>query len=253
MKFTYEDLISGDAIPVAGIGHFRSPYLYELNPTKGIGFWLYDLYLNVLSWDKDSFLKFVRTVTQKKLKALENEKLDLFDAITLVEYSRELLQKAMAFFVSEEISWDANKRQFVLHSGDSGCEVGYITRDNFEEVRDMMLQLNYVNLGNNAKPIKHSSQHSKELWELAQQKLKENAKKSKPDKNLQMGNIISKLCATSCGYTLLNIQNLTIFQLYDQFFQYGYLRAMELNERAFTIHGGEKFDMQDWLKPVFKN
>ena len=29
MKFAYEDLISGDSIPVDGVGHIRSPLLRE--------------------------------------------------------------------------------------------------------------------------------------------------------------------------------------------------------------------------------
>ena len=64
--------------------------------------------------------------------------------------------------------------------------------------------------------------------------------------------MISKLCAANIGYTLFNIYELTVFQLYDQFFQYGYLRAMNLNEMAYSNHGGEKFDIQAWLKPIIK-
>ncbi len=42
----------------------------------------------------------------------------------------------------------------------------------------------------------------------------------------------------------------TVFQLYDQFFQYGYLRAMDLSEMAYSNHGGKDFDIQAWLKPI---
>ena len=52
MKFSYEDLISGDAIYVDGVGHLRSPQLKELKPTQGIGTWNYNLFLSMLSWDK---------------------------------------------------------------------------------------------------------------------------------------------------------------------------------------------------------
>ena len=69
---------------------------------------------------------------------------------------------------------------------------------------------------------------------------------------MELGNIISKLCAANSGYTLLNIYDLTIFQLYDQFFQYGYLRAMDLNERAFSVHGGKEFNFEKWLEPILK-
>ena len=93
----------------------------------------------------------------------------------------------------------------------------------------------------------------KKAAEEAKKKAAEEAAKKKADKRLQLGNIISKLSCVSTGYTLLNIYNLTVFQLYDQFFQYGYLRAMDLNEMAFSNHGGKNFDIQAWLKPIINN
>lgn len=224
----------------------------ELKPSKGIGTWTYNLYLNLLAWDKNEVINFMKLSTGKKLKSLEgNDKLSLFDVISLIEQPRKLLQKAMAFFVDEVISWDEGTRSFLLKN-DLDEDVGRINRENFEEVRDMMLQMNYINIGESAKPVKHSSQQAQELWERAQQYLKEESAKATPDKNMNLGNIISKLCAASTSYNLLNIYDLTVFQLYDQFFQYGYLRAMNLNEMAFSNHGGENFDMQAWLKPIIK-
>ncbi|MGN0819843.1 MAG: hypothetical protein ACI4M6_05550 [Christensenellaceae bacterium] len=253
MKFNYEDLISGDSIPVSGVGHIRSPQLWELKPTQGIGAWKYNFYLNLLIWDKDELIKFMRLSTGKKLKALDNaEKLTAFDVITLLDSPRKLLQDAMAFFMDENICWNNEKKVFITFIEDTNNVTGVINRDNFEDVRDMMLQVNYINLGRMAKPQKFASKKAKELWERAQQYLKNGAKK-KADKRMQLGNIISKLSCVSTGYTLLNIFNLTVFQLYDQFFQYGYLRAMDLNEMAFSNHGGKNFDMQAWLKPIINN
>lgn len=253
MKFSYEDLISGDAIFVKGIGHFRSPLLKELKPSGGMDSWTYQLYLNILSWDKKQCLDFMKILTKRKLTKLEeNDKITTFDTMTIIDQSRELLHSAMAFFLQEEVKWDKVSRVFITYSPGDDTAVGTISRDNFEEVRDMMLQLNYISIGESAAPVQHSSAKAKELWERSQQYLKEQGSKSSKDKNYTFGNIVSKLCAANTGYTLFNIYDLTIFQLYDQFFQYGYLRAMNLNEMAFSNHGGEKFDMQAWLKPILK-
>lgn len=251
MKFNYEDLISGDSIPVDGIGHIRSPLLRELKPTQGIGTWTYGLYLNMLVWEKDDLIKFMKISSGKRLKALvEDTRLGTFDTITLLEGSRKLLQKAMAFFMDEELVWDDKRHAFLTKSKTNGELIGSITRDNFDDVRDMMLQVNYINVGRSAKPVKHSSAKAQALWEKAQQALKEQAKKSTDDKRMHIGNIISKLCCSGMGYTLLNIYDLTIFQLYDQFFQCGYLRAIGVSEMAFSNHGGKDFDIQAWLKPI---
>lgn len=252
MKFTYEDLISGDSILVSGVGHFRSPLLKELKPTQGIGTWKYNLYIGLMAWDKTEVVKFLKVSTGRSLRKLEeNDKLSLFDVMTIIDEPRMLLQDAMAFFVDEKIVWDKPNRHFVLLDNNGGA-IGKITRENFEEVRDMMLQMNYIGIGESAKPVKHSSPQAQELWERAQQYLKEESAKATPDKNMNLGNIISKLCAASTSYNLFNIYDLTVFQLYDQFFQYGYLRAMNLNEMAFSNRGGENFDMQGWLKPIIK-
>lgn len=252
MKFSYEDLISGDSIFVSGIGHFRSPLLKELKPTQGIGTWTYNLYIGLMAWDKEEVIKFMKITTGRRLSKLENnDKLTIFDVITLIDEPRKLLQNAIAFFVDEEVSWDAKAHSYILRDKEQK-EVGRINRDNFDDARDMMLQMNYINVGESAKPVKHSSKQAQELWERAQQYLKEESAKAPPDKNMNLGNIISKLCAASTSYNLFNIYDLTIFQLYDQFFQYGYLRAMNLNEMAFSNHGGENFDMQGWLKPIIK-
>lgn len=250
MKFSYEDLISGDAIYVDGVGHLQSPKLQQLQPTKGIGTWTYNLYINILAWGKDEFLKFIRSTSGRKMKKLDDEKLTLFDVITLIPLSRELLQKAMAFFICENISWQEKKRCFTVLDND--IEVGSIDRSNFDDVRDMMLQLNYIGIGKDAKPLRYSSKKAEELWNRAQEYLKAESVKKTEDKTMSLGNIISKLCAADTSYNLLNIYDLTIFQLYDQFFQYGYLRAMNLNEMAFSNHGGKDFDMQAWLKPIIK-
>ncbi len=251
MKFTYEDLLSGDSIPVGGIGHIRSPFLYELKPTKGIGTTGYYLYLNILSWDKNDLIKFMRTVSGRSLKALSNnEKLNSFDVLTVLDAPRKLLQEAMAFFMDEELVWDGKRRVFIAKAKTSDGAVGCIDRDNFDDVRDMMLQVNYINVGKSAKPTRHSSAASKALWEKAQECLKAQAKKTATDRRMDLGNIISKLSCGGTGYNLLNIYNLTIFQLYDQFFQYGYLRAIGIGERAYSTHGGKDFDIQGWLKPI---
>ena len=251
MKFSYADLIAGDSIPVNGVGHFKSPKLWQLMPTKGIGTWVYNFYLNILSWDKEDVLKFISGIGMST-KALETrEELTTFDIIVLVGNLKELLREAMAFFMDENLEWDEASYTFIAYSREETQKaVGYINRDNFDDVKDMMLQVNYIGIGDQAKPTKFSSAKAKELWELAQKHLKET--KHPKDKRMELGNIISKLCAVNCGYTLLNIYDLTVFQLYDQFFQYGYMRAMDLNERAFTIHGGKNFSFETWLEPILK-
>lgn len=250
MKLQYEDLLSGEPVFVKGLGHLRSPFLRELKPTSGIGIWTYHFYLQLLLWDRSEYVHFLKLTGCRGIRLIEhNKKLETFDVVTLIDTTRKLLREAMAFFILENISWEERLHRFVCSSKETSEITGYIDRKNFEEVREAILQMNYVNAGALSKNIKHSSKRSRELWEQAQKYLQ---KEVKTDKTLSLGNVISKLCAASNGYNLLNIFDLTVYQLYDQFFQISYLKTITLNERVFSNHGGKEFKIDAWLEPIMK-
>jgi flagellin-specific chaperone FliS len=251
VKFSYEDLLSGDAIFVKDIGHFCSPKLKELNPSGKIGAW-YNFYLNILSWDTKDFFKYV-TLTNPRCadKLIKHEKLNVFDAMILTDF-RNLLKEILGVFITEKIEWNEKDREY-LTIGDNGKKVGIINRENFKEVEDMILQTNYIGVGDTKeKEVKFLSDKAREAWEKTQFALKNQKQNPSEDKSLKIANIISKLCVVSNTYNLLNVYDLTIFQLYDQFFQCEYIRAMNLSERVYSNHGGENFNMRDWLKPIIK-
>lgn len=250
MKLDYFDLISGNSILVHKVGHLHSPYLKELKPTTGIGLWKYNFYLNLLSWDKESFNKYAGIIGIKGFGAvLRHDELSLFDMVTLPSSTRVLMQEVLSFFIDENIEWDKDNRKFNIINEVSEI-VGSINRDNFDEVRKMMLQLNYIGINEQDDVKPKGSQDAQELWDKAQEFLKKTAQKPQDAKELHLSNIISKLCAGHNSYNLLNIYDLTVFQLYDQFFQYGFLRSANLNENIFSNHGGDSFNIQDWLKPI---
>lgn len=249
MKLLYMDLLSGDEIYVDNVGHIRSPKLWELNPKKGIGSFAYSFYLNLLSWNKKDFLEYSKIVQIPGIKVFEkHDDLSLFDVITVLELTRDLMKTVFDFFLVEDLIWDSTNRQYNTLDKEKNI-VGYINKENFEEIRDMMLQANYIGVDKDESQTKIQSTKAQGMWDKAQSYLKKQAK-TKDNKTYNLGNVISKLCAGHSSYNLLNIYDLTIFQLYDQFFQYGYLRSVNLNERVFSNYGGESFNIQDWLQPI---
>jgi hypothetical protein len=254
--FDYFDMLSGEPIYLQGVGHLRSPLLYELRPTSGIGYRAYNLYLNFLSWDKEHLLKYDQLMQYRGASKLNRGVFNAFDVATLLEQTRELCRGVLSFFMVENLVWDERKRCYLAVNPENQQEIaGEINRDNFEEVRRLMLQFNFVGLDKDDAPVAHTTAKSKELWERTQGFLKEQAaaevKEDKPEYHLS--NIISKMCAMHPSYNLLNIYGLTVFQLYDSFFQLGYMRSVDLSEQIFSTHGGDKFKFEDWLKPILKN
>lgn len=258
MVFDYFDLLSGEPIPYHDVGHLRSPMIKELFPSSGIGLEAYNFYLNLLAWDKEKLLKYGEAVYPKIIDKLrQNERLNAFDIATLLPSTRSFYKEVFEFFMVENVVWHDKPRKYVAYTTDDDGQhiTGEINRDNFDRVRHAMLQLNFISLDNDeAKEPVHTSEHAKELWDKAQGFLKAQKDNSTHEDRpeLNMGNIISKLCATNIGYNYFNVFQLTVFQLYDAFFQYSFLRSADLNENIFSNHGGDKFKFEDWTKPILR-
>lgn len=261
MYFDYFDMLSGDPLPLNGVGHIKSPSLRDIGSAYGIGYRNYNIYLNFLSWEKERLLEYDRIMQYKGAEKLNREQFEFFDIATLLKQTRELYRGVLSFFIVEDVIWDDTHRRFMIcvndtEEPDRKVLVGEINRDNFDTVRTAILQANFIGLDKDAEPVKHSSERSKELWEQAQKYLEEQAKSDKDSKDkpeYHISNIVSKLCAAHPSYNLLNVFDLTVFQLYDSFFQIGYLRSSDLNEQIFSNHGGDKFKFEDWLKPILNN
>ena len=255
MLFDYFDALSGEAVYLSGVGHIRSPLVKELYPHSGLSNRGYKFFLSVLLWDKEDFLRYGTMMELRGVDKLSNPKLSAFDVATLLPQTREFCREILSFFMLECLAWDESARAYVAISDDEDhSEIGRITRDNFDAVREAMLQMNYVGVDKDKSPVSHSDDKSKELWERAQQHLAEQAKKETEDKPAyHLSNIISKICAVHPSYNILNIGDLTVFQLYDAFFQIGYMRSADLSARIFSNHGGDKFHFEDWLNPIIKN
>ena len=256
MRLSYEDLLSGVPIFIDGVGHIRSPQIKELNPTVGIGIQQYTSYINLLSQNKEDLVNIIDGAFKKQAEMLRQlEKANTFDVISLQPFFVSALIPAIEFFMCETVQWDNDKQVFITFDKKEGIEIGSINRENYDNIRNGILKLNYIGADKDQSPIKHGTDRAKKRWEVAQAFLKNESKKQKGNESYRLGNIISKLSVFPTGYTLLNIYELTVFQLYDQFVQYGYLRAMDLNESAVVTHGnakGSKFSFEDWLKPITK-
>lgn len=250
----YADLLSGDSIPIENMGHVHSPRLYEILSPKGIGLSKYALYVDLFAWNKDKFLSYAKQTSLKGLQAFDKaDKLECYDVMTLLAPVRVLLSEAISFFMDEINIWDDKERAFIILNTNNE-RVGIINRNNFQQLADIILELNYITKDKKKMSNKESSKIAQSRWEEAQKFIKQQKPNKKENQNSEysLGNIISKLCCMHSSYNLTNVFNLTIYQLYDQFAQVSYLRRVNLEERIFTIHGGDKFKPDNWLKTINK-
>lgn len=242
---TYEDALTGEPILLDGVGHIRSPQLREIGPS-GIGWNTYNMYLFITKSGVDQ-------VTQ--LLKIDGAHDDVFSLVIADASLRALYQEALNFFISETVIYDADICGYVvanvLDDMDAVPQVtGVITRENFDDVRAAILELNYIPLSKTDVKSEYSSSAAEIAWKRMQAYEQQAANKSGHDDASSIGNLISKLCVIHPSYNLLNVYDLTVFQFYDAFYQCSYMRSISFSEAIVSNHGSDSFHFEDWMKPI---
>ena len=80
----------------------------------------------------------------------------------------------------------------------------------------------------------------------------EKAKATKTDKNMELGNIISAVANKSHSLNILNIWNITIFQLWDSFSRQTNNNIYDINSMNVAAWGNKDnhFDANAWFKRI---
>lgn len=245
LNISYEDLLSGDCIYANGIGHVRSPKLKEMWPSSGIG------------WDRYNYYIFFLKIGENQLSLLDGidrkENETLFECMVRHAELRELYLEAFSFFIAENVIFDDRGNRFLVYrQNDENSQpqlVGIISTDNFDYVRAVILLLNYIPLDQTDIQTTYESKAAEEAWKNMQRYL-DQQEPTKKDESMNIGNILSKLCAIHPSINYLNVFELTVFQFYDAFFQCCYMHSVSFTEAIVSNHGSKEFKYESWLKPV---
>lgn len=251
MELDYFVLISGDSVYIDNVGHFHSPYLYELKQNTGIGLNKYSFYINLLASKKEEILRFLNPNFDKGSNILKEKikKLEYYDIMSMSPLTLSLLKEAISFFMDKNEILEIKEKDLIVYNQNK-TQIGVINKQNFEQICDVILQLNYMKKPKQIINTRKENKITEYRWSKVQEYLEKEEKIQ--DNKYSLGNIISKICSLNNSYNLLNVFDLTIYQLYDQFFQISYLKANDLKERIFSIHGDKNFKFEDWLNKIEK-
>lgn len=253
MKIPQISLLSPNPIIIQGVGTLRSPILNEIYSSDIRNLSLYSLATHVLFGSKQDIIELGKNMgennTYHKLIEPDIEITSKFNLIINSVDLREALCEALALFFCNKIVFSPENNCFWVLSviDDKASIVGSINDDNYLFIEDLLKQLLHCESEYSENELKYSSDKAKELWE----KVSQAEEKEKADVNArdyEIGNIVSKLCVCGIGYTVKNIYDLTVYQLYDQFSAYMQNRISQLSENAYAHNGGEDFDMNGWLR-----
>lgn len=239
MKLSYFDLISPCPIHVSGVGDIFSPTLRRI---AQIGAETYNFYLSLLLADE---------------KTLFSD-----DAMT------DFLKNALAFFFKEEIFYYSDERCFIVTNNAvsvitdiealSGGRklsdtdiVGVITGDNFSQICDLILQLN--NIKRRDEDIsKVKNKKALDILKKIQKGRAERQKNKKADKNMEIANIISAVANRHPSLNMINIWDLTIYQLWDAFARLSNNSIYDIQSMSVAAWGDKDnhFDAAAWFKRI---
>lgn len=250
-RFTKLELLSPCPLYMQGVGHITCPTLKHIVSTGGEG--AYNSRLNVLLMTKVQILESLAEVLEEKtLKELDQ--LDLFQIMMIIEYFRNGLLDTFRYFLTQDVRVDDKALELITFnprekkSPSDVVQTGRITVDNYIQVRDWILRRNYIDP---PKP-QTKKRRSKRMIQF-DKKLQKGRKQSKRYKQerkaMQLGNLVSKMSQYS-NLNITDAYNLTVYQLYNQFFEAGNQIQLEAATTRWCIWGKEKFDFTMWYKAL---
>lgn len=252
-NITTFDLITGSDIICEEICTIRQP---KLKYIKNIGYQEYNQFLTVISINLNNLIESIGIKEfYESLKEEEKKNYTVFNLLISQRITRELLYKALSFFICENIIFDEANMCFLLFKGYGEWYEFYsiINNENFEIINSYILAVNCL-LDINDTSIKFKNSKAREIYDKIQRGRQELAKKNKgPDENMNLENIIASVTVQHNSYNLLNIWELTIYQLYDQFARLNRKIQLDISGLRWAAWGTDQFDFSLWYKYINLN
>lgn len=238
MKIDELFLVGGSDIKVGDIT-LRQPRLDDLRNPE-VGFAKYNSYVRLLSMNIEDIVGVDQYLS---IPEETRAQFTAFNALVVTPDLCYLLLEALKFFVREDLKLDYKVAGFVTESG------GIINNDTYDEIRNVILQFCGMEVANIGTP-KFKGKKSKKIFEKIMKGRAEaaKAKKGSNDESYSLPNIISKISAKHPSLNLLNIWDLTVWQLYDQFSCVSVNDQLNVVGLRWAAWGKDPFDFTAWLK-----
>ena len=269
MRLDYGTLLSFDLFNLPfGFG-IKSPRLKEISALQ---FNVYHSYLSVLDLNIDDYYSaisnenydyFKEYSTDEKHLILkvkheyeslsENERRNVIP-IMIFSYDQRLIDKisiAISFFTNKNFKYSTDKNEFVCIEDDE--IVATIPLEFYGQVADFILQRNGINKPKEEEKPKFKNKLAEELYYRSLKAEEKKVKENKINNDLELPNIISAVTAKHNSLNIINIWDITIYQLYDQFQRMQTNCAYDINAMAVSAWGDQegKFDSALWYKNLY--
>ena len=260
MKLSYFELLSPEPVYVQKVIGIISPKLKDI---ASIGINTYQYYLSVLLVDLKTYFTMIGKSEQFELLTdTEKAQISIFDLLTVNMDSIKLLQAVLNFFIKEDVVYSIDNRCFLIkknipvpNNGEITEEyttVGSISRETYPQVCDIICQRNYIKSNQQDDLSKVKSKKALEIMKKLQKGRYEKARQTKTDKNMELGNIISAVANKSPSLNIINIWDLTVYQVWDCFMRLSNNSIYNIQSMSVAAWGNKdnQFDAASWFKRI---
>jgi hypothetical protein len=225
-------LLSGQDIEIEGIATFRQPKLKDI---QNIGLETYFAYISILNLKPEQYLTSLgRQDLIPKFKENNWTMLDIYKAN---EQERIWFIKALSFFIVGEITFDG--KHFSINNT---YPIENIT---YQGIIDIIGEIGCFK--SSEEEVVYASEKARQIAEHIKQ-AKEKRKNTGDREEGMLYNIISAVACKHPSINLLNIWDLTVYQLYDQYQRLFVIDNFNIGAMNYAYYGGDL--KLSWSKPL---
>lgn len=267
MNLDYYTLLCPVPINI-GIGRIQNHTLLDIGKITYLKYGMFQVYLKLTPSDYYKNINKERGETYWELLSDEQKQaVTLYDLILTEEDVKMTYMEMFNFFFVERVIFRENLF-YVLKDANDGIAdedvdinedtiQGIIYPHNISEVIDVIEQVCCIKSDDplDEPTPKFKNEKAKRLYErmLEAKKRSDEKKIKKNSVNMSLPNIISAVAAKSFGLNVLNIWDITVFQLFDQFNKIQFGDSYYINSVRVAVWGDEnnQFDQSLWYKNTF--
>ena len=263
MTLDYGSLLSPEPIQLS-IGTIRQPILREISKITFSKFGIYQYFLKLSPEDYYTKINKTREEYWDNLSSDEQKAISLYDIILIDENLCNTYLEIFNFFFVEKVIFREDFFVFLnidKQTADSEIEVtedilrGVVSKETFNDALDLLQQVCFLSEDESEDESKQKFKNEKarKLWRRMKAAEKKQKETSEHSADMTLPNVISSVAAKSLNLNICNIWDITLFQLYDQFYRLQNNDAHSINSMRVAAWGDEKntFDYALWHKNMF--
>jgi len=226
-------LLAGDErIEIDGIV-FKQPKLRDI---KDIGLQTYYAYISFLLVSAEEYLISIKR--EDLIPFFKQHNLTMFDVYRDNPYERQFFIEALSFFIDGEIEF--KNGEFLIDN------TNIINKEIYQKILEIIAEINCLKV--NKQQETYANEKARKIAEkIRQAKQKRSSVQSKD--SISLADIISAVASRKESLNLLNIWDLTIYQLYDHYNRLIAEDEFDILAMNYAYWGGE-FKCKHWSKQL---